>query len=474
MNKKLTALLILCLTLLLASCAQKVPDAVETPSASVPAEPSVQPSEAQPSVSVQTAAEVFLHEEPSASEVGRYLTENASSLTSFEGDLLLERLILLQQDVAYMMNVSIWDGAYMSALNDTMGGVLDPSKIDDIEDVEVKSAFSEAVAALMTVVRYEETPVFEMNWKQLESISGAFSPDADDMIVYRSRLQGNTYVGDPMNFDLLAADIAGVEEKLDALDNGFVSWQLRKVFTNQVGNLIVGPEGSFLDEYTDKNSAYNLRLQKYAGMYGGRFGEICQNLYALKNEDSQTVMDYLSGALIFPPDYPLTAEIIVTEENGAWLSVPVLSGEDGALTDKLNGAIRDTGISMIEDGRIDQTVSNYVTVSGDYMSITFACGYLDDESQYHYVETGLVLDLTTGERVTLDDLVGIPFESYKDALLAAMRGYTIPTGLSQSFEISLTDSGMTLSLPSESGGWPDYYSVTFNGLRNFMDISRLY
>ncbi len=115
-----------------------------------------------------------------------------------------------------------------------------------------------------------------------------------------------------------------------------------------------------------------------------------------------------------------------------------------------------------------------MTVSGDYMSVTFTNSYLDADGQYHYKETGLVLELTTGDTITLDALVGAPFDSYKDMLLAVMRGSNIPDELNEPFAFSLTDNGMTISILPATGDWPDYYTVTFNGLRSFMDISRLY
>ncbi len=477
MKKRMTAILLTSITLLLASCAAQEPAPLETSSSPLPtvsAEPSAGSAEPAPSISAQTDAELFLSREPAAAQVGRYLTENGASVTAEDGDLLLERLVLLQMDIAGQLNVRIWDKAYMSALNDTMGGIFNPSKIDDIEDNDVKAAFNEAADALITVVRYEETPLFEMNWSRIEALGTTLSDEAAAMVLYNSRLQGNYYAGDPLNFDALAADIAAVEEQLTALDGGFVGWELRKVFNYQLSLLIAGPEGSFEGEYTDKNSAYNKRLEQYAGQYGGRFADICRDLYALENEDSQTVTDYLYDALIFPPNYPLTADITITEENGAWLSLPVVYGENYDLTEKLNEIIHETALSLIKEGRTDQTLSTYVTVSGDFMSVVFACSYLDEEGQYYYSETGLVLELTTGNPVTLDTLVGAPFDSYKDALLKVMRGYNIPARLEPTFSFYLTDNGMAISLPSEDSGWPDYYIVTFNGLRSFMDISQLY
>jgi hypothetical protein len=281
MVKRLTALLLLCLALLLTSCVKKGASATETPAAGSPVQPSVSPPETQPSPHAESETQAFLAREPSAAQVGRYLTDNAPNLSASDGDLLLERLILLQQDLAYVMNVRIWEEACMSALEESMGGIFDPGKIGEIKDDGVKTMFAEIADAVMTVVRYEETPVFETDWKRLEEIGGAFSQEAAELIVYRSRLQGNYYAGDTAGFDLLAADIAAVEDKLVGLD-GFIRWQLRKVYARQVSEFFIGPEGSLLSEYADADSAYLSRLELCAEMYDGKFGQLCRGLYDMR------------------------------------------------------------------------------------------------------------------------------------------------------------------------------------------------
>ena len=483
MTKRLIAMLFIILILPLVACAENEPSTDGSPSASAASsaaasktpDAETQTSDAEPGdQQAETAAALFLNVEPSAAQVGQYLTENASSLSPADGDLLLERLILLQEDVADLLNGQILGTAYMTALSDTMGGVFDPAKIDDIEDPDVKSAFTQAADALMTVVRYEETPMFEMDWDQLAEISGAFSNEAADMIVYRSRLQSSYYAADPLDFDALAADIAAVEDMLVLLDGGFVRWELRKVYSSQISLFFFGPEGSFMGEYEDVESEFNLRLEEYSGIYDGSFGELCLELYGMSSEDRQTYADDIFNALIFLPNYPMSVEFEVSEEYGAWLSLPIVTGEDSALAVQLNSAIRDTALTLLEDGRSDQSVSTYVTVTGDYMSVTLVCSYLDAEGQYYYAETGLMLDLITGEPITLDEIVGAPFDSYKDKLLEVMSGYDIPSELSSSFAFSLTDSGMTITLPSDDDEWPDYYMINYNGLRSFMDITKLY
>jgi hypothetical protein len=38
----------------------------------------------------------------------------------------------------------------------------------------------------------------------------------------------------------------------------------------------------------------------------------------------------------------------------------------------------------------------------------------------------------------------------------------------------LTSGELTLVVPSPDSEWPDYFTVTWNGLRSFMDVSKLY
>ena len=166
MNKKLDAVLLICMILLLTSCAgNNITEDDLTTAVSV----SMKPIELSQS---QDAAEMFLAGEPSASDVGHYLADNMSAFTSEEGNLLLERLILLQWHIQIELNNQLMDTAYISAINETMGGHLDRDKIDDLEGTDVKAAFLNAWDAFMTIwYDMEDRPCLVSDWNRLQEFA---------------------------------------------------------------------------------------------------------------------------------------------------------------------------------------------------------------------------------------------------------------------------------------------------------------
>lgn len=424
----------------------------------------------------ESAAEAFLKGEPSVSELGQYIIQNTSEFSPQDADLLLERLLLLQLDVTAEMESKIWNKAYMNALNDTLGGVLNAQKIQNIADKTVRNDFQKASDGLMTVVRYEETPAFETDWTALKSIKGAFSSAAAAMIEYQSRLQGRYYYGDPYNFDLMAADIVAVESDLKKTPDGFVRWQLKDLYARQVGRMLYGPEGSYFDMFMSGDTQIVSNIKKYAAQYAdSSFGHICQQLIAIQGEDAQVVSDFISDSLLLPPGDQRTVTITSSEEDGVSFNLPVISGlASGDVDKKINKSISDTARSQIPEGT-GQTVSGVVSfINSYYMSVTLSISSTDKNGESQYNETFLSYNLSTGESLTLDALTGKPFDAYKDLLIKSMHGEKAPGELTAPVNFFVYDEGIQVLLPSDGGKWPDYYRVTLGGLRTIMDVSKLY
>lgn len=424
----------------------------------------------------ETETEKYLAGEPSVSELGKYMMENTAGLSPRDADLLLERLLLLQLDVTSEMESKIWNKAYMNALNDTLGGVLDAQKIQNIVDKTVRSDFQKASDGLMTIVRYEEMPAFETDWAALESIKGAFSSAAAAMIEYQSRLQGRYYYGDLYNFDLMAADIVAVESDLRKTPDGFVRWQLKDVYARQVGRMLYGPEGSYFDMFMSGDAQIVSNIKKYAGQYSdSSFGYICQQLIVMQGEDAQVVSDFISDSLLLPPGDQRTVTITSSEDSGVSFNLPVISGlASGDVDEKINKSISDTARSQIPEGT-GQTVSGVVSfINSYYMSVTLSISSTDKNGESQYNETYVSYNLSTGESLTLDALTGKTFNAYKDLLLKSMHGEKAPGELTAPVNFFISNVGVQVLLPSDSGKWPDYYLVTLGGLRTFMDVSKLY
>jgi hypothetical protein len=478
MKKQSYIAIILAAFLLLTGCAG---GGSQTPDESKPsetAEPGTSPGageSADPAPST-SAAEAFLSGEPGTAEIAAYLEQNAESLSPEDGDRLLERLILTQLDISQRMNWIIFDEPYITALNDTMGGVLDESKIANITDETVRKDFQEIADSLMTVVRYEETPVVEPDWEAIEAMD-AYSENAAAMVMYQSRVQGRYYHGDPYNFDPAAEDIAAIEQLLGSVGSGFVRWQLKMNYDRLVSTLLFGPEGSFLYMYMEGDEQILGNIERYAEEYQGtHFGSICADLKGMQGVEIQDISDYIIDRLNFPPDDTRTMTELETEYSGAALSILKINGlKDPAIEDKIYEACLAAAQAMVQPDYTEQTVTSYSSFNNEsFLCLTLVNSYTGTDGKYIYEESNLTFDLATGNILTLDDMVGQPLDAYKSALLGSMFGDALVTDISVPVEFSIYSEGITVIIPSDGDQWPAYYTVTLNGLRKFMDISKLY
>jgi hypothetical protein len=191
----------------------------------------------------------FLDGKPGAASIGTFIRTTELTVSGQTGDLLLERLILTQFDTIEKMKQRLFQDEYLTALNETMGGILDGTKIKDIANETVRQDYQEIFDSFLKIVRYEETPVIEPDWSALTAYSNFFSNQVSAMIDLRDKQQHRYYVGEPLNFDLLAEDIVLTEQLIRNTKNKFVSWQLNQLYDRQIGNLLLGPEGSFLEGF---------------------------------------------------------------------------------------------------------------------------------------------------------------------------------------------------------------------------------
>jgi hypothetical protein len=477
--KRIIAVLLAAAAVLtLASCRWLVPGKQKPDAVSPTAEPTAAASETESAGPSPTdsAVDDFLTVEPTASQVGQYLTEHARDLPAADNDKLLERLLLLQLDITMEMSYKILNDAYMSALNDTMGGILDPTKIDNIKNETVRGDFRMLFDGMMTVVRYEESPGIETDWGALNKLEASFGPQAALMIGYGSRLQG-TYYSDPAKgFDLMAADIAAIEKQFRKTDAGFVRWKLHHLYTRLVSSLLFGPEGEYIDGFTAGNKEVKDRLTSYADTYRNtRFGQTCRRLLETTKNDMPLVYGLVNNSTVFPPDDTRSIGTSVRTVGGAVLNIPVLKDTvDTELAAQISKTLDDAAAGMLTKGKTGQRIDCDASSGGNYLSVTFSYTYTNKDGQYGYEGKNIIIDLKTGGTVTLDSLAGKPFEAYSELLRAAMHGDSIPQTLKAPVDFSLDGSGIMLWVPRTDSPYPDNYNVTLNGLRSFMDISKLY
>jgi hypothetical protein len=427
-----------------------------------------------------TSVKALLAQEPSAAELGSYIRSPEIPIITEAGDLLLERLLLAQEDTVNRINQKIFDEAYMKALNETMGGILDPAKIKDITDEAVRSDFQEVADGFLKVVRYEETPVLETDWAAIAAYNTIFTDEPKKMIELQSRLQGRYYYGDPYNYDSLASDIVATEQEIQTAKLPFVRWQLKQLYSHQIGNLFVGPEGSYLSEYVAGDAAAISRITSFASQYkDSGLGRLAERILAIQTDDMMALSEMIQSSIAFPPGDARLLTNKSTLSGDAMISLPELSGfADPALSDKLNQEIAKVAAAMIEPGIPGQSITTYWSFVNDYyLSLDFANSYTDAQGNYQFKESFLTLDMATGNPITLDDLIGKPFEAYSESLLAVMQAQNPQNELgvvNPPVNFLVNDWGLQILVPRTGGDGSDYYAVSLNGLRSIMDVTKLY
>lgn len=276
---------------------------------------------------------------------------------------------------------------------------------------------------------------------------------------------------------MLAADIADTEKLLTVMDSGFVRWQMKQVYKRQAGRLLFGPEGSYLDAFASGDEEMLRAVDKYAGLYSGtHFGNLCARLLDESDAGMQALSDTITDSLRFPPDDPRSVTETELQQDGAVITLPVLSGlKDAGAQERINTALRDAAINLAGTASGSRTVTCYVSfVSDRYLCFGFQLSWRDSTDMDRFTEVYKTFDMESGAVVTLDELLGKPFSEYKDTLLQLMQGYSEPGDLSEPIEFSLWDDGIALLVPVPDSDWPDYYTVTMNGLRSLTDVSKLY
>ncbi len=419
----------------------------------------------------------FLDSDPSVSEIGAYIRIPPLPITGEIGDMLLERLILTQFDTMESMNRKIYDEPYMTALNVAMGGILDGTKISTITNETVKNDFQEVFDGFMTIVRYEETPVVETDWVALVPFIKMFSIEAANMVDLQSRIQNRYYFGDPYKFDLLADDIAFNEQKIRESQSKFVRWQLNRLYDRQISNLLVGPEGSYLNELSAGEKTAVDRITNYADTYkDSSLGKLCSELLALNKPDMMAMSELISFRTYF--DVGDSKTLLKTLESIKQVDCNLIriSGlSDQAAEDKINGAILASAEALIVQDMAGQFVSAYVSfANSNYLSVSVSNSYTDAAGMFQFYEDYINFDLNTGEEITLDDLFGASFDTYKEKLILGLKNQKFIQQLDAMPEFQLFDQGIMFKIPDKTSAYSLNDQISINFARKFMDISLFY
>lgn len=415
----------------------------------------------------------FLATEPSYVDIIAYLNNNITEYDTANSQLL-ERYILAAESQSYELSRVVFEQDFLNTLNITLGGTLDASKISNIEDPTLKSTFQDAVDGILTIVRYEEVPVFEVDYSKLSDFNNLFDITTQKLIEFNAKLQNYDYVTSDydLDHDQLANDIVEVEKIISTNPSLFVKSRLQQLMSRQISRLLVGPEGSYLSELADSKDLSATYVGEIASKYDGTYiAVICKGLIDSPSSDFMSLVDIINSYNHFPGDTSKKLINADKEYKGYKYYGFKLEGFDDNITNAIDDIIDSQFDKYIEE--LDDLQLHQYTyfINDHYLSIGISRTYSNSKSAYNEDQVYLNIDMKTGKIITLDDLFGKEFKDYKDQLASFI---TEEVDLSIAPSFYLTKDGVVVLPKVEGRSYPNYTNIGLDKLRQFMDPSLLY
>ena len=378
--------------------------------------------------------------------VAQYFNENIQQATPDEADQMLDWLIQMQSGLIQTSHEGLlYEPEYLDALNETMNGILDPDKVDLIENQEVKAFYHSLLDSDLTLVRYEETPVAEMDWSHIQSLGGSYTEALQMMVdfsIYRPLLRDEdveTYVD----------RIYQMEAQLMISPDGFGKEKLLELYDDYVAYALSGPEGSYIYRLQDKSDTYYQKMMAVTSdVKESGFAKVAQTLMSVQSaDDFMGLMDIVDGYRGDNPYNPRHWTKVTSMQDGLEMTTFSYEGLDPRISDKVNELINqalDRLVVQSLDGTVDQ-VSMYRTYgTSKYSTIYIYLNYTDQDGAFQYKDTSVTLDLDHGTLLDLKSLLKINESDFIQTVNALTdQTFTLPP----KFEV--INTGLLLTAQSE-------------------------
>jgi len=376
-------------------------------------------------ITVMDGFNALLDQTSLAGDLGNYITVHFTETTIEELETMIEWLIIYQSEDMDNMNQIIYDDPYFNALNVDMGGVLDPEKVQNIQDFTVRKDFQNMVDGYMTIVRYEETPVIETDWAALEILVPNVSENFGTMMTLFSKIQNFNYGTRDFDFNALAMDAISVENLISYEEPTFLSWQLNLLYNRQISNLLIGPEGTYMDTFINKSGQLYDILMKVAYIYPeSKLGQLITQLDQSETTDYADISTIINSYKQFglgSDNYLTYTKAGNESDQSNKVLIQIVMPEATNIEAQINNTIMDTVDHMKADIADNITYSLYMYSefsNQQFLSIGFYLSYNDSGENYVDKQGYLNFDLMDGRLLTLEDYLGLPFDELKIELLS--------------------------------------------------------
>ena len=413
----------------------------------------------------------------SASTLAAYIDSNISSASILEADGMIQWLLIFQTSAIQDGNNRVYTEEYINALNYDMDGTLNPDLIPKIQDDAIASFYQNLYDAHLTIVRYEETPVVETNWDALTSYLDYVSED----LAYIIQENVDYRYGFLDGYGDYAQVIASLEKRLDHLENNFVASLMRNLHSTMISNLLIGPEGTFMNTFVDKSESYytgDLYDALVAFAHENDSSDFAKLILKL---DTTEWTSYEEPTAIISSYYPFGYGIPfqwISETGDAgnnyntWMTLT--SDVYPEVAEKVNTSLNLALMSMVNDLNLpeDYSLSMYQNYSSEkYASVSVYISYNDINGNYIFHNEAYTFSLEDGSELSLADYLHVS----QDDLLDTIRDMTGETfTLIPNYYLGYNGNLILIGSDLEPGLKNVFLEVTPKILINYISVDELY
>lgn len=414
----------------------------------------------------------MIEPETTAVELGKFIRENISHVNKDQAEEMIKWLIIYQTEMINEFNEKIYKSQYLETLNN-MDWVLDESKMGKIENEEIKKGYESLIDGFLTIVRYEETPVVETDWEALSNLSEYISDDLGKTFEFYGKIQNYEYERGKLDVDGIMEDMIKTELILEKYESGFIYTLLNKVYSIQTYSLLVGPEGSYLGVFIDKNDEIYEEIINKKNEYPNTLtSKMIENIDKREYNEIMDVFNAIDEHLKFgikSNNYIINKEF---KENDIDYNIfQIVMKDDEEKQNRINSIIEqdiEDFISKFEDTKPIMISANSGFQGNKYLSYSSLITFPGED--YYGSEKYLTLyrtfDYINEKYIKIEDYLGIDFSEFQD-YLERVKGEKVDS----SPEFQITDRGIDLIIRDEEG--EKFIHLNNKDLVPFLSLERL-
>ena len=406
--------------------------------------------------------------ESTASELGLYIKDNIKDVSKTDADKMIEWLLIYQTEATEDFNNKIMVDDYLNILNEDLGGTLDPEKIKTIKDESKRAEYKSLVDGLMTIVRQEETPVVQTDWKQLEYYSSNTTDDLNELIKLYSKVQNYDYNREEFDAVAIGNDIVKTENILQQSNSTLIKWKGTDLYEDQLYMLLAGAEGEYIDSFKEKNDEIYEGIVKVAETHPDtKLAELIKDIDLLDVKDSMQVTDRINQTTQFGIDSNNYIETVKKDKASKEFNILNVHFEDDVKKqDQINTIIETDIDNLIKKEGVEKGYNLNAFPSFQNKRYISYNGFLDYQVGEDVKSTSFyrTLDYIEEKFVSLDEYLGVQQESLKGKLekLTDKQFQTLP-------DYYITAYGVTL-IWLDSEGREDYANLNYKDLMEFFTL----